>query len=43
MHQSKHKIFIVTEDNETYRQLLADHALPDLALTENIEQANIPN
>ncbi|HAS6377378.1 TPA: D-2-hydroxyacid dehydrogenase [Vibrio vulnificus] len=41
MHQSKHKIFIVTEDNETYRQLLADHALPDLALTEDIEQANI--
>lgn len=41
MHQSNQKIFIATEDNATYQQLLNDQALPNLILTEHREEANI--
>ena len=41
MNNFTNKLYILTEHNETYQQLVLEHALPDLEITENAAEADI--
>ncbi|MBE4593417.1 D-2-hydroxyacid dehydrogenase [Vibrio navarrensis] len=41
MHHSEHKIFILTEENQSYHDLLLSHSLPELTITQDPAEADI--
>ena len=41
MNNFTNKLYILTEHDETYQQLVLEHALPDLEITENAAEADI--
>lgn len=41
MNNFSHKLYILTEHDDTYRQLVADLKLPDLVITEQRDEASI--